>query len=152
MALSNTPSPAFSPTHSHPASLVWLRRDLRLYDHTALSHALSSSKSVWVVFVFDTTILEPLKESKSDAPTADRRVDFIWQGISQIDAALRKQGGGLIVRYGKPAECIPKIATELGVSCVMVNHDYEPSAINRDAVIASSLKSKALPLKHSKTK
>ena len=135
MALSNTPSP----THSHPASLVWLRRDLRLYDHAALSHALASSKSVWLVFVFDTTILDPLKDSKSTALTADRRVDFIWQGISQIDEALRKQGGGLIVRYGKPTECIPKIATELGVSCVMVNHDYEPSAIERDAAIASAL-------------
>jgi deoxyribodipyrimidine photo-lyase len=60
-------------------------------------------------------------------------------GHYQIDAALRKQGGGFIVRYGKPTECIPKIATELEVSCVMVNHDYEPSAIERDAVIASSL-------------
>ena len=115
MALSNTPSP----THFHSASLVWLRRDLRLYDHAALSNALASSKSVWLVFVFDITILDPLKDSKSTALTADRRVDFIWQGISQIDEALRKQGGGLIVRYGKPAECIPKIATELGVSCGM---------------------------------
>jgi len=135
MALSNTLSPA----HSHPATLVWLRRDLRLYDHAALSHALASSKSVWVVFVFDTTILEPLKDSAADPLTADRRVDFIWQGISQIDAALRKQGGGLIARYGKPTECIPKIASELGVSCVMVNHDYEPSAIERDAAIAKQL-------------
>jgi deoxyribodipyrimidine photo-lyase len=80
MALSNTPSP----THSHPASLVWLRRDLRLYDHAALSHALASSKSVWVVFVFDTAILDPLKDSKSTVLTADRRVDFIWQGISRL--------------------------------------------------------------------
>jgi deoxyribodipyrimidine photo-lyase len=135
MALSNTPSP----THFHSASLVWLRRDLRLYDHAALSNALASSKSVWLVFVFDTTILDLLKDSKSTEVTADRRVDFIWQGISQIDTALRQQGGGLIVRYGNPVECIPNIASELGVSCVMVNHDYEPSSIERDAVIASSL-------------
>ena len=137
MALSNSTSPTLSPSQSHPASLVWLRRDLRLYDHAALSHALVSSKSVWVVFVFDTTILDLLKDSKSSALTADRRVDFIWQGISQIDTALRQQGGGLIVRYGKPAECIPKIASDLGVSSVMVNHDYEPSAIERDAVTVS---------------
>jgi deoxyribodipyrimidine photo-lyase len=63
MALSITPPP----THSRPASLVWLRRDLRLYDHAALSHALASSKSVWFVFVFDTTILGTLKDSKSTA-------------------------------------------------------------------------------------
>ena len=139
MALSNTTSPTFSPAHSHPASLVWLRRDLRLYDHAALSHALASSESVWLVFVFDTTILDPLRDLKSNTLTADRRVDFIWQGISQIDAALRKQGGGLIVRYGQPTECITSLASDLGVSCVMVNHDYEPSAIERDALIAAQL-------------
>jgi deoxyribodipyrimidine photo-lyase len=139
MALSNSTSHTISPAHFHPASLVWLRRDLRLYDNAALSHAIASSKSVWLAFVFDTTILEPLKDSKADTLIADRRVDFIWQGISQIDASLRKQGSGIIVRYGKPTECIPRLANDLGVACVMVNHDYEPSAIERDAVIASSL-------------
>ncbi|CAM3732335.1 deoxyribodipyrimidine photo-lyase [Polynucleobacter antarcticus] len=132
----------FSPNiEAMQKALVWLRRDLRLYDHAALHHALKNSQQVWLTFIFDIDILEPLRTDniKNQALSHDRRVDFIWQGLQQIDEALRKQGGGLIVQVGKPTECIPKIACELGVDCVYTNHDYEPSAISRDAAVQASL-------------
>ena len=104
-------------------ALVWLRRDLRLYDNAALHHALKQSEKVWLTFIFDTDILKPLLKGELDPKGLkhDRRVDFIWQGLMQIDEELRKQGGGLIVRFGKPTECIPEIAKELGVGSVMRN-------------------------------
>lgn len=122
-------------------ALVWLRRDLRLYDNAALHHALKESEQVWLAFIFDTEILKPLIKGEFDANGLkhDRRVDFIWQGIKQIDDQLREQGGGLIVRFGKPTECIPQIASELGVNTVFTNHDYEPSAIERDEIVAAKL-------------
>ena len=40
--------------------LVWLRRDLRLYDNTALHHALQQNNQVWLAFIFDIGILKPL--------------------------------------------------------------------------------------------
>ena len=122
-------------------ALVWLRRDLRLYDNAALHHALKESRQVWLTFIFDTDILKPLLQGKLDTNGLkhDRRVDFIWQGIKQIDDELRKQGGGLIVRFGKPTECIPEIAKELGIETVFTDHDYEPSAIERDEAIKASL-------------
>ena len=122
-------------------ALVWLRRDLRLYDNAALHHALKNNAQVWLAFIFDTDILDPLKAEDLDVSGLkhDRRVDFIWQGLKQIDEQLRKQGGGLIVQFGKPTTCIPKIAEALGVNTVYTNHDYEPSAIARDASVAKSL-------------
>jgi deoxyribodipyrimidine photo-lyase len=122
-------------------ALVWLRRDLRLYDNAALHHALKSSQQVWAAFIFDATILSPLLKQglNEQGLRPDRRVDFIWQGIEQLDQELRKQGGGLIVQFGKPTECIPQIAKELGVETVFTNHDYEPTAIARDEHIQSSL-------------
>ena len=122
-------------------ALVWFRRDLRLYDNAALHHALKESKQVWLTFIFDTDILRPLIQGELDARGLkhDRRVDFIWQGLKQIDDELKKQGGGLIVRYGKPTEYIPQIAKDLGVETVFTNHDYEPSAIARDEIIKTSL-------------
>ena len=122
-------------------ALVWLRRDLRLYDNAALHHALMSHGQVWLAFIFDTDILEPLKSEgiKDGGLTHDRRVDFIWQGLHQIDEDLRKQGGGLIVQVGKASKCIPQIARELGVDTVYTNHDYEPLAIARDAQVEISL-------------
>ncbi len=122
-------------------ALVWLRRDLRLYDNAALHHALKESGQVWLTFIFDTDILKPLLKGNLDANGLkhDRRVDFIWQGIKQIDDDLRKQGGGLIVRFGKSTECIPEIAKELGVEAVFTNRDYETSAIERDQTVKASL-------------
>ncbi len=56
------------------SALVWLRRDLRVFDHTALRQALLSYQQVWVVFVFDTDILSALLQR---GLAQDRRVDFI---------------------------------------------------------------------------
>ena len=122
-------------------ALVWFRRDLRLYDNAALHHALTQSDQVWLVFIFDATILKPLIQGELDADGLkhDRRVDFIWQGLKKMDEELRQQGGGLIVRYGDPIICIPQIAGELAVNTVYTNRDYEPSAIARDQVVQKNL-------------
>jgi len=122
-------------------ALVWLRRDLRLYDQAALHHALQENERVWVAFIFDTDILEPLRQDSlnKDGLQHDRRVDFIWQGLRALDAELRQHGGGLLVRHGTPLDCIPALAQALGVNTVYTNHDYEPAAINRDAAVQAAL-------------
>ena len=51
-------------------SIIWLRRDLRLYDNVALFHALKNSDQVFTVFIFDTHILNELKNKK------DRRIEI----------------------------------------------------------------------------
>jgi deoxyribodipyrimidine photo-lyase len=117
----------------YSTSLVWFRRDLRSYDHAALSRALQDSERVYCAFVFDIDILDQLKDR------ADRRVEFIWHSIKELNAALVQMGGGLIVRQGRACEVIPRLARELGVSAVFVNRDYEPQAIARDAAVADAL-------------
>ena len=64
-------------------ALVWLRRDLRVHDHHALRMAMQRSKAVFVCFVFDTDILSALL---SRGLVADRRIDFIWQSLLEVDA------------------------------------------------------------------
>ena len=88
---------------------------------------------MYCVFVFDRDILELL-------PRADRRVEFIWHAVEELHAALSRQGGGLIVRYGRPVEIIPALAKTLGVAAVYANRDYEPVAIARDEAIAAALR------------
>ena len=115
------------------SALVWFRRDLRAFDHAALSRALQSYTRVYCVFVFDTEILKSLEDK------ADRRVEFIWLSVKELDAALRQMGGGLIVRHGRASEDVPRLARDLGVSAVFTNRDYEPQAIQRDASVAEAL-------------
>jgi len=121
---------------SHTAALVWFRRDLRDYDHAALANALRSHDRVYCVFVFDTDILAPLL---ARGLQADRRVDFIHRGLIELDASLRRSGGGLVVRHGRAVEEIPRLAAELGVATVHANRDYEPAARRRDAEVAARL-------------
>ncbi|PKO25044.1 MAG: deoxyribodipyrimidine photolyase [Betaproteobacteria bacterium HGW-Betaproteobacteria-8] len=114
-------------------ALVWFRRDLRDYDHAALYQALKSSQAVYCAFIFDTEILDQLPDK------ADRRVEFIWESVRELKQALQQQGSDLIVRHGAASIEIPQLAKELDVAAVYANHDYEPTAIRRDASVADTL-------------
>jgi deoxyribodipyrimidine photo-lyase len=119
-------------------SLVWFRRDLRVDDHAALHHALRasgrrSSGRVYCAFVFDTDILAGL-------PRDDRRVQFIHASLQELDARLRAWGAYLIVRHGRAADEIVRLASELEVESVFANHDYEPQAIARDREVGQRLR------------
>lgn len=118
------------------AALVWFRRDLRDFDHAALAAALRAHARVYCAFVFDTDILSPLL---ARGLIEDRRVGFIRLALIELDAALRARGGGLIVRHGRAAEEIPRLAAELGVAAVHANRDHEPFARVRDAAVAAAL-------------
>ena len=115
-------------------ALVWFRRDLRADDHAALHHALRAADEVFCTFILDRAILDAL-------PRADRRVEFILGALTVLDADLQalQAGSGLIVRHGAAADLIPQLAAELGVQAVFSNHDDEPSALRRDAVVQARL-------------
>ena len=69
----------------------------------------------------------------------DRRVQFIHASVRELDARLRELGGYLIVRHGRAAQEIPRLAAELDAESVFANHDYEPQAIARDRAVADAL-------------
>ncbi len=136
------------PLDSHyPAGLMWFRRDLRAHDNAALCQALRACRQVHAVFVFDRAILDAL-------PRRDRRVEFIRESLVQLDEALRqlagKAGAGLIVRHAVAEDDIPRLARELGVQAVFANHDYEPQALARDAVVRGALANAGIALHTSK--
>ena len=125
---------AAAPAKPLDRALVWLRRDLRAYDHAALYHALRAARQVWCAFVFDRDILGPL-------PRQDRRVEFIRESLVDLDrqlAALR-EGSGVLVRHGHAVPTISALATELRVQAVYANHDDEPAALARDALARGRL-------------
>lgn len=118
-------------------ALVWFRRDLRDFDHAALYYALKHAAHVYCVFVFDRLILNSL-------PSADRRVEFIWESVRELKATLQQQGGDLLVAYDIAEELIPQLAHRLQVDAVYSNRDYEPAAVARDAAVAAKLKTQQI--------
>ena len=132
-------------------ALVWFRRDLRADDHAALHSALGLARQVWCVFVFDRDILDPLL---AQGIVADRRVDFIHASVVELDADLAalghshgQAGVGLLVRHGQASEVVPRLAGELGVQLVVANHDDEPAALARDALVRTRLAAAGIDLR-----
>ena len=121
------------PSSALNRALVWFRRDLRDFDHAALSHALRDAREVFCVFVFDREILDTLPSR------ADRRVEFIRESLVELDHGLAKRGGALIVRHGFARDEIPGVAAELLVDAVYANRDYEPQALARDTAVGRAL-------------
>ena len=58
-------------------AILWLRRDLRLDDNTALLQAFRSGLPVLPLFIFDDLILKELPED-------DARVNFIYQSLANM--------------------------------------------------------------------
>lgn len=117
------------------AALMWFRRDLRSEDNAALYAALKDSRRVFCVFVYDTEILDALPSR------ADRRVEFIWQSVTELARVLERSGGQLLTVHGPARSEIPRLAAALGVRAVYANHDYEPQAVARDDAVAQVLRS-----------
>lgn len=125
--------PELSSFIQRPISLFWLRRDLRLTDNHGLYQALKQQSQVLPIFIFDTDILDKLKD-----PT-DRRINFIYGQLQRIKQTLEEQGRGLLVCYGKPLEIYRALIEKLPIQVVYTNHDYEPYARKRDQAIQDLL-------------
>lgn len=117
-------------------NLCWIRRDLRLHDHYALSQALASGDETYIAFVFDKTILDKLKNKN------DKRITLIMDALSEIEETLAKHGASLIIRYGDPKVEIPRLVDELKINALFFNRDYEPYAKERDSFVEKKLREK----------
>lgn len=109
-------------------SVVWLRRDLRLHDNTALNEALKSAMPVLPLFIFDTNIINEL-------PPDDARLSFIYDTLQKIQHELSSLGSSLLVEKDSPLQVWEALIKKYPIKKVFVNKDYEPYAISRDQEI-----------------
>ncbi len=116
-------------------NIFWFRRDLRLHDNTALSHALKDGLPVLPVFIFDKNILNGL-------PGDDPRVFFIYTSLESIHSELKKHGKGLKIFQGDPVEIWKAIIHSYTIKKVFWNKDYEPNALIRDRKVKTILENK----------
>ena len=124
-------------------TIFWFRRDLRIEDNKGLFDALSTSKNVLPIFIFDKNILDQL-------PKDDARVSFIHELLEKLNAELQKKGKTLAVFYGDPLSIFEKLTIENKVEAVFTNQDYEPYARKRDEALFQLLKSKNISFNTSK--
>lgn len=119
--------------------VFWFRRDLRLNDNTGLNKALRSGLQVLPLFIFDTNIVDELRDD-------DARISFIYGKLVEINGNLGNAGGSLCILKGKPVEVWEKLITSYDIREVYINTDYEPYALKRDSQIRALLLQKGIKL------
>jgi deoxyribodipyrimidine photo-lyase len=122
-------------------SVFWFRRDLRLKDNVGLFHALGSDSPVLPIFIFDKKILGQFEDKQ------DRRVDYIHQALSHLNAQLKSSNTRLNTFYGYPLDIFKMLAKNYAIQGVFCNRDYEPQAIQRDKEIYQFFKEQNIPFR-----
>lgn len=98
-------------------TLVWYRRDLRVFDHAPL-HRAASRGAVIPVFVLDRALL-------LHPETAVARVAFMLECLKALDQDLRDRGGRLILRFGDPVTLLPQLVRETNADGIYAYTDCE---------------------------
>lgn len=114
--------------------LLWLRRDLRLTDHPALTAAVARGGPVISVYICDDSV-----EALGAAPK--------WRlglGLECHDKALRDKGSRLILRRGDALEVLRALVKKTGARAVYWSRLYDPAAQSRDAAVKEALRDDGL--------
>ena len=113
----------------YPLALHIFRRDLRLYDNTALIEALQSSERVIPCFIFDKRQIE------ENAYKSDNSIQFMAHSLHELDLALKKKNSKLYLFYGIAENRVAQLLTQLTIKAVFINRDYTPFSQKRDEAI-----------------
>ncbi len=114
-------------------AVVWFRRDLRVHDHPGLATAVRDHEQVVPLFVLDERLLHGRFASGP-------RTAFMLASLRELDAELRRRGGALCVRAGRPEVVIAQVAREAGASAVHWTSDVSPFARRRDTAVTAALR------------
>lgn len=110
-------------------TLLWLRRDLRLSDHPALTAACAAGPVI-PVFIHDDTVA-----NLGAAPK--------WRlglGLGALAQALAEKGSRLILRRGPALDVLRELVAETGAGAVHWTRLYDPESVARDSDVKSALK------------
>ena len=111
-------------------TLLWLRRDLRLADHPALTAAVARGGPVIPVFVHDEVV-----ETMGAAPRFR-----LGEGLAVFARALEAAGSRLILRRGRALEVLRALLAETGAGAVYWSRLYDPAARARDTAVKAALR------------
>lgn len=113
-------------------TIWWIRRDLRLFDNTALITALAEAEKILPVFILDPALIQ-------SEYVGEKRWAFLLAALHHLDSDLAKRESKLIVRRGEPRTQLEKLIHETGAEAIYAEEDFSPYAQRRDSAIAKKL-------------
>ena len=115
----------------HRTAIAWFRRDLRLADNPALTHALAHAETIAPVFV----------DAPAHAPLAAGSASRAWldRSLHALDGSLTACGSRLTRTDGPAAETLPALAAKLGATLVTCTRDWTPAALAEESAVREAL-------------
>lgn len=126
--------------------LVWFRNDLRIHDNEILLEATRKGNKILPVYCFDPFYFR--KTETGTLKTGNFRAGFQIGSVADLRKSLRKLGGELIVRTGRPEEVIPEIAIQYQVNEVYHHREVAIEETAVSARVEAALWKLKLNLKH----
>ena len=118
-------------------TILWLRRDLRLSDNSALNAAVELGHPIIIVYISDDA------EAGEWSPGGASRW-WLHGSLSSLSSAIEARGNRLIIKAGSALAVIDKLLSETGAQSVYWNRRYEPWAMKQDENIKTALKGKGI--------
>ena len=112
---------------TYKTSLFLFRRDLRIFDNSALLEALRVSEKVITGFIFDPRQVQPHPYRSEPA------LQFMLESLDDLKQQLHLAGGRLALFYGTPEAVIRDLYGQEAIQAVFVNRDYTPFSRLRDS-------------------
>lgn len=123
-------------------TLLWLRNDLRLHDHEALSDALAGAGAGAGGRLVALYCVDPRQFGETRwgfAKAGAFRAQFLVESLADLRASMRARGGDLVVRVGAPADVIPETARTTGAGAVYVHAEPMREEADDEAAVRAAL-------------
>ena len=99
-----------------PIHIVWLKRDLRLEDHSPLRHALLSNRRVLIIYVFEDILIE-------DPHYSSRHFDFIKQSIVDLNDQLKHHNSMVLSSKGGIIKVLESISKKYRIEKILAHQE-----------------------------
>ncbi|MEM6824740.1 MAG: FAD-binding domain-containing protein [Pseudomonadota bacterium] len=97
-------------------TVLWLKRDLRIVDHPALTRAAAAEEPVLPLY-----IVEPGLWAGTDA--SDRQWQFVSDALCSLRSDLAGLGAPLLIRVGSAVEVFEAIRSERGIARIVSHQE-----------------------------
>ncbi len=117
-------------------ALLWFRNDLRLDDNVALDAALHPGPVI-PVYIFDPATFGRTRHGFPK--TGAHRARFLRESVLALRESLRRLGGDLLIRWGRPAEELARLARETGARHLHASAEVTDEELRAERAVAKAL-------------
>ena len=119
-------------------AVVWLKRDLRLEDHEALTAALENNKLVLLLYVAEDFLLE-------DPHFSERHLNFIKESIQDLNTQLRPFNTEVLALRGELIPVLKQLQKTFSIAALYSHYETGIHAtFLRDKKVKKWLKSQGI--------